>query len=322
VTASRPSRRASAHAAIAPAMAPRLLDALGLIAAGRGLPHSGTSLRAHLLGTCELLQRWGADPDVCLAGLLHSIYSTQYFRAQVAPQHDRTRVARIVGEHPERIADLFCRLDRPALRDAVIPASGRVVAVRQHDGRRSVRISRRTLCALRLIDIANEVEQRQRQALPQRPWLAWACGQFATIGVVPARMAAVPAIDERRERRMLALYRAALGSDARQRRARLRRCTTLVPDCAEPRLLLSLLQLREGAIDAAYVDAARAVDALDAWGAAWDARVPLVAWRLLGAQLMEAARTAAPAAPALGSEVLERLRRLERDAARMRGDPA
>jgi hypothetical protein len=322
VTSSRPPRRTLSATDPESDFAPRLLAALGLIAAAQSLPHSGVSLRAHLLGTCELLQRWGADPDVCLAGLLHSIYSTQYFRAQAVSHDARRRVARSVGARPERIADLFCRLDRQAIRDAAIPGPGRTVSVREHAARRSVRISRRMLCALRLIDIANELEQQQRQTLPQRPWLARVCAEFAAIGFVPVRMAIVSAVRERRERQMLALYRSALGSDARRRPALLRRCIALVPDCAEPRLLLSLLQLREGAIDAAYVNAARAAEILEAWGAAWDPRVPLVAWRLLAAQAMEAARAAVPTVPALGSEVLERLGRLERDTARTRGDPA
>ena len=40
--------------------------------------HSGGALIDHLRGTHDFLHEWGNEQAVCLAGLFHSIYGTQY----------------------------------------------------------------------------------------------------------------------------------------------------------------------------------------------------------------------------------------------------
>lgn len=300
----------------------RLLAALALISAGGRVVHSGASLRDHLIGTYEILCRWGAAPEVCVAGLMHSVYSTQYFTTQILSPALRKQVAASVGARAERIAYLFCCLDRVAVRAAAVPAIGTSIRLPMHGSGRSVRVARPGFDALRLIDIANEIEQRQRQTLPQLPWLAWASAGFAAIGFEPRHLGCSVVIAEQDERDAQRHYRAALVGGIETAQKRLQWSIERMPRCAEPRILLALLQLQRRRFDLAYTNASQGEHDLLAWGAAWDPRIPFTAWRLLAAQVVDAARAASPEPPALGMQMLERLHGLERDAAHAGIDPA
>lgn len=68
----------------------RLLESYGTAAA----PHTGRSLRDHLIGTFDLLEAWGNDRDVCLAGLFHSIYGTEVYTHASADLAERSTIGR------------------------------------------------------------------------------------------------------------------------------------------------------------------------------------------------------------------------------------
>src|SRR5262245_12534106 len=89
-----------------------LLDQLGT---GRLRHGPRRTLRDHLCGTCELLERWNAPADACLAGLFHSIYGTEVFRAVAAALSQRPRIRAVIGERAEELAYLFSACDRQAL---------------------------------------------------------------------------------------------------------------------------------------------------------------------------------------------------------------
>ncbi len=69
--------------------------------------HSNRTLLDHLIGTHNLLQSWGAAESVCLAGLFHSVYGTEGFRATLASIPDRKIIANIIGREAEALAWLF-----------------------------------------------------------------------------------------------------------------------------------------------------------------------------------------------------------------------
>jgi len=73
--------------------------------------HSGRSLQQHLWGTYKLLKYRGADPEVCLAGLFHSIYGTSINSFDLPV--DRESVRARIGERAERLVWMFCALQRP-----------------------------------------------------------------------------------------------------------------------------------------------------------------------------------------------------------------
>jgi len=75
-------------------------------------PHSGRTFIEHLDGTYRLLQPHGET--IALAGALHSIYGTQYYKPRATPTREQVRA--LVGAEVEQLAYLFCTLDRKTLK--------------------------------------------------------------------------------------------------------------------------------------------------------------------------------------------------------------
>jgi hypothetical protein len=136
----------------------RLLDNYGTAAAA----HTGRSLRDHLIGTLDLLQAWGDDQDICLAGLFHSIYGTQVYARASADLGERNTIRRTIGTRAEELAYLFCACDRRHMLSNVERAGAFVL----HDRftSRDVSLDRGTLAALVEIAFANELEQVPAEA--------------------------------------------------------------------------------------------------------------------------------------------------------------
>jgi 2OG-Fe(II) oxygenase superfamily len=112
--------------------------------------HSGRSLLQHLTGTYQLLHQMGARGDVCNAGLFHSIYGTARFAANVSMT--RADVRACIGESAERLAWLFCMLERPAcwhVAGALLPLT---------DGRDWL-VDGRDITDLKMMERANLREQ-------------------------------------------------------------------------------------------------------------------------------------------------------------------
>jgi Domain of unknown function (DUF6817) len=86
--------------------------------------HSGDKgFLAHLIGVFRDLESWGADQDVCRAGLFHSIYGTELFRRFSLPLERRGEVRDLIGERAERIAFVNCMMDRSTF-DALLESDG------------------------------------------------------------------------------------------------------------------------------------------------------------------------------------------------------
>lgn len=289
----------------------RLGEALALIESSAALEHSSTTLWDHLIGTFRILEAWGAPPDVCLAGLLHSVYSTQYFTPAVVPVVRRREVAKCVGEDAEQLAHWFCVLDRESIRRAEHggPKSDGLSVVRAHAHGRGVRVPHPGLRRLRLIDIANEVEQQQRLGRPASTWLGQACATFRRTGFRPSHLsgAAAVSVGEESEGELRRTYESAVAAAGEESRRLLRRCVELYSHCAEARILLAASELEGGRRASAYLHARAGLRDLRGWGAAWDTRVPWRAWELLGQELIEHARAVAEDIPDLARQVLARL---------------
>lgn len=81
-------------------------------------PHSGSTLASHLLGTYSLLRVANASANVCLAGLLHSVYGTSKFMMKSGA--DRESIVALVGPETESLIFAFSTANRPACFDAVL----------------------------------------------------------------------------------------------------------------------------------------------------------------------------------------------------------
>src|SRR5262245_31983563 len=87
---------------------------------------AGRSLAEHLNATFDILADWGAPEEVRLAGLFHSVYGTEAFDHPTLPPDglSRLRVRGAIGTAAERLAYLFCALERePFLAN---PSGGRL----------------------------------------------------------------------------------------------------------------------------------------------------------------------------------------------------
>jgi hypothetical protein len=131
------------------------LDLLQELKTGKS-SHSGRTLWEHLKGTYELLESWENPKHVCIGGLFHSIYGTQYYKVQSANLEDRRHIADIISPQAEELAYLFCTTDRAGffteadqLRPLLVDATTQNL----------VSISTTTLGALIEIEVANCMEQ-------------------------------------------------------------------------------------------------------------------------------------------------------------------
>src|ERR1051325_53312 len=118
--------------------------------------HSGRTLFEHLKGTHDLLEKWGNSRDVCVGGLFHSIYGTEYYKVQSADVADRKRIADVIGPRAEELAFLFCTSDRVAF----FKEAGNLHPVLiDRTTKKHVPVSAATLGALIEIEVANYIEQ-------------------------------------------------------------------------------------------------------------------------------------------------------------------
>ncbi len=134
---------------------------------------------SHLIGTRRLLVEWGCTPALCDAGLFHSVYGTEYFEPPRQASRDELRA--LVGTEAERLAWLWCAIERATL----------------DPDRRSARLRDRgemeTLSALEIANIAtlwaaDTVEQISRMAPHERSFAA-TLGSVIHLACEPARRA-------------------------------------------------------------------------------------------------------------------------------------
>lgn len=84
------------------------------------LEHTGVrSFDAHLLGVHRILQDWGADEHLQMAGLFHSIYGTEGFQGFCLPWSRRVDIASLTSGRAERLAWIFCVVDRKSVDDSM-----------------------------------------------------------------------------------------------------------------------------------------------------------------------------------------------------------
>lgn len=83
----------------------------------------------HLVGLLDVMAWWGQPAYIQLGALFHSIYGTEGFQGFALPcdAASRARVASIIGADAERVAFIFCGLDRGS-QDAGLLAGDRTTA--------------------------------------------------------------------------------------------------------------------------------------------------------------------------------------------------
>ena len=79
-----------------------------VINTGKNIPHGNSSFANHLLGVYGLLVLAKAPEYLCLAGLFHAIYGTEYFSSGI--EVSRELVSDYIGKEAEELVFLFCHL--------------------------------------------------------------------------------------------------------------------------------------------------------------------------------------------------------------------
>lgn len=81
------------------------------------LPHSGSTLLQHLIGTASQLKRHGRSQTEVLAGLFHSVYATDYYSLAATLSISRSCIISLIGIDAESLVYIFCNLKprRPLL---------------------------------------------------------------------------------------------------------------------------------------------------------------------------------------------------------------
>lgn len=141
---------------------PRLERFLTLELGTRAVRHSDRDLYTHLAGTHDLLEAWGNPPEICNAGLFHSIYGTAVFRHCAVPLARRNIVQDLIGIEAERLAYIFCVTRRPAAFLNLVGTNQRIVY--DCHTNRLLALERRQFESLLEIETANLVEQGGRIA--------------------------------------------------------------------------------------------------------------------------------------------------------------
>lgn len=158
------------HAAIDPAL-PALVRLMAQHRAGRSW-HKHGSFKDHLYGTYRVLTLWRQPREICLCGLLHSVYSNEYVDlALFDPKEGRDTLRQELGTDVEAMVHRFCEMPR---NDFVTQLAGPGATPKEgmtlSDGRgKSIRLSSAEVAAYLVITVADFVEQ----------WYSWQEGTMS-----------------------------------------------------------------------------------------------------------------------------------------------
>lgn len=165
------------------------------------LEHTGAkAFDHHLMGVQAILRAWvPADDALANAGLFHSIYGTEGFQGFALPFDQRAAIRDLIGTRAERLAWLFCVLDRETFDHGVLGSDDLCAPSVSSPGepRRLQARARPELgcfdlgltedefldmCTLVLADYLEQVEGVSQKSVPNygwRPGEGWAYRRFA-----------------------------------------------------------------------------------------------------------------------------------------------
>ncbi|HEX4130570.1 MAG TPA: hypothetical protein VHZ24_11030 [Pirellulales bacterium] len=127
------------------------------------VPHTRKNYLAHLVAVHNLMQTHGLDGELCLAGLLHSIYGTERFQGFKLTLDRRAELAELVGERAERLAFWNCLMDRSSL-DRLLEQPEGPYRLRNRETGEEMMLTRAEyddLCCVHLFDWLEQVPRSQ-----------------------------------------------------------------------------------------------------------------------------------------------------------------
>lgn len=246
---------------------------LDLLCSAGKLPHLNGNLLEHLVGTWRILHAGMRPSYLCLAGFLHSIYSTEHYPYAALKITERNRVRKAVGARAEKLAYLFCVLEKRHLWTT--SNSSRFHYGRNRLSGEQVRIAVREYNDLQQLECANYIEQCSEEDGSPRPFMAWYL-DLQRKGRLPERAdAESKQIIEEDERISIGLYRTFWMSKFNAIDA-LDNALIHNPHAAELYLFKALLTSTSGGEAAPPME--KALELFRFWGTAWDKRIAFDRW--------------------------------------------
>ena len=276
------------------------LDKRGAAAHG----HSGSrTLKDHLIGTCQILKAWNQPIDLCLAGLFHSGYATEFFPHPLFDLTERGDLRRLIGVEAEERVFLFCTIDR---RDLLRQLSGTDLIPETGLKALNFRTQQRwaldqgTVADLLLIEMANMAEQMSGDGMGPGQWMA----SVSRLGYLVREVVShVPPIfnnctvglrsdDEGRARTAYLQGCAALSENYLTAKKDFAEAHSSNPWVFEPQILLGLMALDSADWGEAKRFADQSINLLRQWGTAWDKRRSWAEWNELAERVKSLAERA------------------------------
>lgn len=247
--------------------------------------HGSRSLSDHLRGTYRVLRKWGVRDAVAVAGMFHSIYSTESFGHQTVPLDRRPLVQELIGQEAERLAFLFAASPRNSLRQAIraIPESGRTVNFNlKHRFQGVEKLTMKEFWDLLTIDAANTAEQSETVTGLPSIWLSSLSDLELSakrhgVSLCPPLGNLLRPIELHDERHARDLYLEFFEEDntfeARPAMERFEVIIRLIPNLIEGQLWLSWASFLNEDWDRGMLAAKEASKLLTTWGTTWDKRL-------------------------------------------------
>ena len=252
-------------------LAEPLVDFLRSAGADR-LPHGHTrTLLEHLIGTRDIMRRWGQPEDLQRAALLHSVYGTDVYQRRLLPDTVRAELRRIAGERAEGLAHAFCTIPRADLLTA--PDRDELL----------------------LLHMANAAEQSQSADGSPGRWLAGVqrLGRMisaSTTNIPGPFSRSAPDITEPAEQAAGEMYRLGISYLEQPESAQIffENAARLIPAAPEPAVWLSYMA-RQYDLAKSREWAAEADSRLVSLGTTWDKRLTYEHCGAIAAEIMSAA---------------------------------
>ena len=144
------------------------------------LAHNGEeAFDNHLVGVQSVLRSWGASTTLTHAALFHSIYGTEGFQGFKLPLSSRGEIADLIGPEAERLAWIFCMVDRSSV-DATVLSNAPGASFRSRPELGAFEIALRSADEWRdflTLSLADWLEQVEGAARKANPAVGWGAGE-------------------------------------------------------------------------------------------------------------------------------------------------
>lgn len=291
------------------------LDPIFMTLAMRGADRQGHgrgTVMRHLEGTHAILTGWGQPERVCLAGLMHNVYSTDGFVGALFRPSERGTVQSLIGDEAERLVHLFGGLSREELFRAIAaakPQDNPTLRLPDRRGGPELILGTRDIGDLLVLYLANVADQACMRDGGPTYWLA-AASELACLAA--SRSGAVPPVLDHchatvsiaAEEAGLEAYDTALRIVARDRSgaiARLDEAARRLRWLGEPMILRGMLHSAAGDAAAARIAAGQGAKRMLIWGTPWDKRLSLSEWQHLARTVASVGIAEVPAPPTASS---------------------